>query len=127
MILGYILTSASQNVETLAVGQLFSNIGVSSIGFINGIVMADISPLKWRALATAIFSAPPIVNAFIAAPIVEGVLGRGVDHWRWGYAIFLVRLVLAHAVAERDVKGIDARLDYSPRGYGPYFDRPFLG
>lgn len=86
------MVAASRNVETLAVGQLFANIGDKGISLVNSILIADITPLKWRGWGFAMISTPYIVNAFISAPVVESILSRGPDSWRWGYAIFVVRL-----------------------------------
>lgn len=58
---------------------------------VTDIIVADLSPLKWRGFATALPSSPYIINAFVAAEITEGFLSHGgANQWRWGYGIFLV-------------------------------------
>lgn len=56
--------------------------GHTGLDLITDIIIADITPLKWRGFATALPSAPFILNAFISAEIVTSVTnGPG---WRWG-------------------------------------------
>ncbi|ELU43845.1 hypothetical protein AG1IA_02107 [Rhizoctonia solani AG-1 IA] len=57
--------------------------GHTGLDLVTDIIIADITPLKWRGFATALPSAPFILNAFISAEIVTGVTnGPG---WRWGF------------------------------------------
>jgi hypothetical protein len=56
--------------------------GHTGLDLITDIIIADVTPLKWRGFVSALPSAPFILNAFISAEIVNSVVnGAG---WRWG-------------------------------------------
>lgn len=67
----------------------------------NGVLVADITSLQWRAAIQAAVTAPNIINGFLAGPIAEGVNAYGGGNgWRWGYGMFaiLVPVCIAPAV-----------------------------
>ena len=67
----------------------------------NGVLVADITNLQWRAAIQAAITAPNIINGFLAGPIAAGVNAYGGgDGWRWGYGMFaiLVPVCIAPAV-----------------------------
>lgn len=47
-------------------GELLYTIGNTGIDLVTDILVADISPLKWRGFMTALPASPYIVNAFIS-------------------------------------------------------------
>jgi MFS family permease len=68
---------------------------------VNGVIVADITSLQWRAAIQAAITAPNIINGFLAGPIAEGVNAYGGGNgWRWGYGMFaiLVPVCIAPAV-----------------------------
>ncbi|KAG8748721.1 hypothetical protein FRC10_000112 [Ceratobasidium sp. 414] len=79
---GYILVASAQTVYSVAGGMILHIVGHTGLD----IIIADITPLKWRGFATALPSAPFILNAFISAEIVSRVVPNGIG-WRWGYGI----------------------------------------
>ncbi|CAE7200818.1 unnamed protein product [Rhizoctonia solani] len=97
-VVGYILVASAQTVYTVAGGMVLYTVGHTGLDLVTDIIIADISPLKWRGFVTALPSAPFILNAFISAEIVTGVTkGPG---WRWGYGMFaiIVPAIMAPAI-----------------------------
>ncbi|CCO26035.1 Siderophore iron transporter 3 [Rhizoctonia solani AG-1 IB] len=87
-VVGYILVASAQSVYAIAGGMVLYTVGHTGLDLVTDIIIADITPLKWRGFATALPSAPFILNAFISAEIVTGVTnGPG---WRWGYGMFAI-------------------------------------
>ncbi|KAL5633959.1 hypothetical protein ACGC1H_005971 [Rhizoctonia solani] len=94
-VVGYILVASAQTVYAIAGGMVLYTVGHTGLDLVTDIIIADITPLKWRGFATALPSAPFILNAFISAEIVTGVTnGPG---WRWGFAI-IVPAVMTPAI-----------------------------
>lgn len=48
------------------IGELLYTIGNTGIDLVTHILVADISPLKWRGFMTALPASPYILNAFIS-------------------------------------------------------------
>ncbi|KAH7100188.1 MFS general substrate transporter [Auriculariales sp. MPI-PUGE-AT-0066] len=86
-ILGFVIVATSQHVSTVAVGELFYNIGSVGLDFITDVIIADLTPLQWRGFMGSLSSAPFIINAYISGFIVQGL---GEDGWRWAYGIFAI-------------------------------------
>lgn len=95
-VLGFIVVASARSVNALAAGELLYTIGNTGIDLVTHILMADISPLKWRGFMTALPASPYIINAFIAGYIVDGL---GEDNWRWGYGMFAIIMPVVMAPA----------------------------
>lgn len=77
-ILGLIVLACAQSIESLAAGQVIYSVGNTGLDMVTSIIIADLTDLQWRGFATALYSTPYIVNAYISGYIVEDV---GVDGW----------------------------------------------
>ncbi|CAO1628819.1 unnamed protein product [Parajaminaea phylloscopi] len=87
-IIGFVVSAAAPNAHAFAVGQIFGAVGFEGLYLTTAIVLADISPLKWRGLANSLTSAWYIVTTWVAANVATDVIeGAG---WRWGYGIFCI-------------------------------------
>lgn len=84
---GYIIVAASDSFSAYIVGLALNSAGNAGISFINGLIVADLTILKWRSLATALLDAPYIINVWYAGYIVQDL---EVDNWRWGYGMFAI-------------------------------------
>lgn len=84
---GYIIVAGSNSFSAYIVGLALGAAGSSGIRFINSLIAADLTVLKWRSLATAILTAPYIINTWYAGYIVQDL---GPDNWRWGYGMFAI-------------------------------------
>ncbi|GAA5868813.1 hypothetical protein JCM1840_005127 [Sporobolomyces johnsonii] len=77
------------------VGNVFSAIGASGFDLLNSIIMADLTPLKYRGLAMGLLTSPYLVTALMphyragyTSEIVDALSTD--DKWRWGYGMFAV-------------------------------------
>ncbi|KAK8440670.1 hypothetical protein ACI3LY_001051 [Candidozyma auris] len=86
-VLGYVIVASSSTISAYIVGSAFAATGDAGVTFLNRIVVADMTNLKWRALATSALSTPYIINTWYAGYIVSD-LGPG--GWRWGYGMFCI-------------------------------------
>ncbi|KAK0501456.1 MFS general substrate transporter [Armillaria luteobubalina] len=93
-IIGYIVIASSSTVGAVCAGEVIYTIGTTGLDLVTDIIVADLSPLKWRGFATALPSSPYIINAFVAAEITNGFIP---DKWRWGYGIFIIMLPVVMA------------------------------
>lgn len=97
-ILGYILIASSHTVSQYAAGRVFQSAGSTGLQLISQIIVADVTPLKWRGFVAATLSAPYIVNAFIGSRIAASITTSNPSTgWRWGYGMFC--LLVPAAVA----------------------------
>ncbi|KAH7103849.1 hypothetical protein BKA62DRAFT_615677 [Auriculariales sp. MPI-PUGE-AT-0066] len=88
-VLGYVLTAASTTADAFAAGRVLSTMGNTALEFVSGLIVADLTPLRWRAAVTALLSVPWIWFSF-AGPYISGPLIDRPDGWRWGYGIFCI-------------------------------------
>jgi hypothetical protein len=84
------IIASAGNVAAVATGSLLIEVGNAGLDVVQDIITADISTLEWRGLATALLSAPYIVNFAISSEIVNAILTR--SGWRWGYVTVLASL-----------------------------------
>ncbi|QWW24988.1 hypothetical protein CA7LBN_003870 [Candidozyma auris] len=80
-VLGYIIVASSHTISAYIVGSAFSAMGSSGVGFLNRVIVADLTTLKWRGLATEALASPNIINIWYAGYIVKDL---GPSNWRWG-------------------------------------------
>lgn len=85
--LGYVIVAASNSISAYIVGSALASAGSAGIQFLNRVIVADMTSLKWRALATSSLSTPYIINTWYAGYIV---LDLGPTQWRWGYGMFCI-------------------------------------
>lgn len=119
-VVGYIIVASSSTVSAYIVGSALSTAGSSGVDFLNLIIAADMTSLKWRGLATSILSAPFIINTWYAGYIVQDL---GPTNWRWGYGMFciIMPVILSPAtiimfVYENNAHkylGVDQKADYN--------------
>ncbi|KAH8915423.1 hypothetical protein BT69DRAFT_1341314 [Atractiella rhizophila] len=85
--IGFAVVAASQTVQQIAGGQVIYAVGSGGLFLLQGILIADITSLKWRALANGLSSVPYILFPFISGYITEGI---GLSNWRWAYGMFAI-------------------------------------
>ncbi|KAK9461516.1 uncharacterized protein V1516DRAFT_622153 [Lipomyces oligophaga] len=89
MILGSIIVAASNSISAYIVGAAMASVGSSGIDFLNALVVADLSPLKWRGFVNGLLGTPYIYNCWFASLIVADL---EVANWRWGYGMFAIMM-----------------------------------
>lgn len=83
-VLGFLVVATAQSVQAVAAGELSSHlvwffqsnaaslgellytVGNTGISLVTEILVADLSPLKWRGFMSALPASPYIINAFIS-------------------------------------------------------------
>ncbi|ORY62845.1 major facilitator superfamily domain-containing protein [Leucosporidium creatinivorum] len=87
-VIGYVITLKSPTLAAYVVGNVFSAIGSSGFDLMNSILMADLTPLKWRGLAMGLLTSPYLVTVWYTSEIVEALSTE--EKWRWGYGMFAI-------------------------------------
>lgn len=86
---GYIVIASAQTGAAFAAGRVMSEVGQAGFDLITDIVVADLSPLQWRGVATALTSSPYIVLPWVGNLIQAAINGDNPETgWRWGYGMF---------------------------------------
>lgn len=95
-VMGTIITASSRSMSAFIVGEVFSSIGQSGVTLLNSILIADLTSLKWRGLATSMLTSPYIINTWFAGLIVDAMVP---EQWRWGYGMFAIIIPVSIAPA----------------------------
>ncbi|KAH8092201.1 drug:h+ antiporter [Cristinia sonorae] len=84
----YIVIASAKNIGSVGGGIIPFSSGYTGLQLLTQVIIADITTLKWRALVSALCTAPFIINGFIGANVSTAVL----EHvgWRWGYGMFAI-------------------------------------
>ncbi|GAA5857421.1 hypothetical protein JCM5353_004053 [Sporobolomyces roseus] len=87
-VVGYIISLKSPTLAAYVVGNVLSQIGSSGFDLLNTIIMADLTPLRYRALAMGLLTSPYLVTVWFTSEIVAALSTD--DKWRWGYGMFAI-------------------------------------
>lgn len=90
-VLGTIVESTAQSINTFAAGVILFQVGYSGINIINTVLIGDMVSLRYRTLATVVPIMPYIVNVWISGNMTSSVLA--VTSWRWGMGMFAVIII----------------------------------
>ncbi|KAL1412987.1 hypothetical protein Q8F55_000736 [Vanrija albida] len=88
--LGYALTAGARTVAAVVAGQALYTLGTAGIYQIQYLLLADLTPLKWRGVAIGVSSLPMVLNAFVGPFITKAVGALSANGWRWGYGMFCI-------------------------------------
>ncbi|KAJ7259894.1 hypothetical protein C8J57DRAFT_1639160 [Mycena rebaudengoi] len=90
--IGYIVVASSKTVSDVCGGQVLYTAGNAGIDFLMNLLIADITSLEWRGLATGLTSLPWIVNSFVAGYIYisTGISGSTCCHSYISAMVFLM-------------------------------------
>ncbi|KAJ7259908.1 hypothetical protein C8J57DRAFT_1072986, partial [Mycena rebaudengoi] len=97
--IGYIVVASSKTVSDVCGGQVLYTAGNAGIDFLMNLLIADITSLEWRGLATGLTSLPWIINSFVAGYISTGISANTDNGWRWDYGIFTILVPVTTAPA----------------------------
>ncbi|TFK63849.1 MFS general substrate transporter [Pluteus cervinus] len=84
----HILAAAAQNFSTLAAGRIINLFGFTGLRLLSRVLIADMTTLKWRGLASAAVSSIVFPNYFVFDIIARSILVK--SGWRWGYGMFTI-------------------------------------
>ncbi|KAI0726609.1 drug:h+ antiporter [Fomitopsis betulina] len=93
--LGYIICASSQNMGTLGAGLVIYEIGFSGLQIAIQIVIADLTPLRYRALVSTLTSVPYFINFYAGSKIEVLIVTSSRLGWRWGYGLYCICFVFA--------------------------------
>lgn len=88
---GFVVVASAQTPGAFAVGRIITEVGQAGFGLVTDIVVADLSPLEWRGVATALTSSPFILLPWVGN-LIQARLNRPdrPEGWRWGYGMFAI-------------------------------------
>ncbi|KAI9259899.1 major facilitator superfamily domain-containing protein [Sporodiniella umbellata] len=84
-ILSGIIQATAYKVDTLIGGQVIYALGVTGVGILGHVLIADITTAANRGLFQAFYDLPAIINIFVAT-IVGNEL-KNLNAWRWAYSM----------------------------------------
>ncbi|KAI9315575.1 major facilitator superfamily domain-containing protein [Dichotomocladium elegans] len=87
-VIGYVLYASAQNIGQIAGAQILYSFGYTGLQMLTQVVLADVTTLRYRAFAGGVMTMPFVINGFISAEVVTGVMNGG--GWRWGYGMFAI-------------------------------------
>lgn len=82
---GFIVTASAQNIGTIAGGEVVGSLGQTGLQLLLQIIIGDSTTLRWRGLSLSLLSVPTILNTFVAAEIIQGVLPDWCAHSTTSY------------------------------------------
>ncbi|BGP47631.1 hypothetical protein JCM10450v2_003496 [Rhodotorula kratochvilovae] len=87
-VVGYIIILKSPTLAAYVVGNVCTTVGSSGFVLLNSILIADLTPLKWRGFAQGFMTTPFLATVWFTSEIVAA-LSTG-SKWRWGYGMFAI-------------------------------------
>ncbi|KAG7912380.1 hypothetical protein KL905_000528 [Ogataea polymorpha] len=88
-VVGFIIVAASHTLSAYVAGVTLGAVGLSGITLMDSLIIADLTPLKWRGAVISILSTPYIINVWFAGLIVNDLKA---SNWRWGYGMFAIMM-----------------------------------
>lgn len=119
-VLGFIIVACSPTIAAYVIGSVFIALGSSGLALMNDILVADLTPLKWRGLMSSMLSVPYLVTTWVSGYIVENIVG---SNWRWGYGMFTIITPVALAPAIAVMFWLDHRANKT--GQNLFMNDPF--
>ncbi|KAH3663975.1 hypothetical protein OGAPHI_004689 [Ogataea philodendri] len=86
-VIGFIVAACSPTISAFVIGSVFIAIGQSGIDLMNSILVADMTPLKWRSTVLGLLSTPYLCTTWVSGYIVQNIVTA---NWRWGYGMFAI-------------------------------------
>ncbi|PWN51464.1 MFS general substrate transporter [Violaceomyces palustris] len=90
-VLGFVIIASARNITAVCIGRVLSTLGSAGLDLITDIIVADLTPLQWRGVMTALTSAPYIINAYVGSEIATHFIDMK-NGWRWGYGMFCIMI-----------------------------------
>ncbi|KAG7813095.1 hypothetical protein KL921_000641 [Ogataea angusta] len=108
-VIGFVIAACSPTISAYVIGSVFIAIGQSGIGLLNSILVADMTPLKWRATVDGLLSTPYLCTTWVAGYIVQNIT---TSNWRWGYGMFAIITPAALIPAIGMIFWMDHKINY---------------
>lgn len=107
-VIGFIVAATCRDIAAYIVGISFTAFGKSGLDLLGDIIVADLTPLQWRAFWSGLLSSPFIVTVFINGFIADAMIP---DHWRWGLGMFAIMMPVLLVPAIWTLYGVQRRAD----------------
>ncbi|OAL57446.1 MFS general substrate transporter [Pyrenochaeta sp. DS3sAY3a] len=107
-VIGFIVAATCHDIGAYVIGISFTAFGKSGLDLLGDIIVADLTPLEWRAFWSGLLSSPFIVTVFINGFIAEAMIP---DHWRWGLGMFAIMMPILLIPAIWTLYGVQRRAD----------------
>ncbi|KAH5200990.1 hypothetical protein HBH76_014240 [Parastagonospora nodorum] len=107
-VIGFVIAATCKSIGAYIVGISFTAFGKSGLDLLGDIIVADLTPLEWRAFWSSMLSAPFIVTVFINGFIADAMIP---DHWRWGLGMFAIMMPVLLIPAIFTLYGVQRRAD----------------
>lgn len=107
-VVGFIVAATCHNIGAYIVGISFTAFGKSGLDLLGDIIVADLTPLEWRAFWSGLLSSPFIITVFINGFIANALIP---DHWRWGLGMFAIMMPVLLVPAIWTLYGVQRRAD----------------
>lgn len=104
--LGFVILACLPTIAAFVIGTVFISIGQSGVNLMNNIIVADMTPLKWRGFVNALMSTPYLVTTWVSGYIINDIVSL---NWRWGYGMFAIISPVALAPAILIMVWLDRR------------------
>lgn len=97
ILLNYVMTAGSQNIQTYVVSEIFGGIGSVGYQIMEQVFIADTTSLRnrgfWASIPDTLSTVPSL---YIGTIVAERVLENGIG-WRWGYGMWAIVFPIAVA------------------------------
>ncbi|KAH7377401.1 major facilitator superfamily domain-containing protein [Pyrenochaeta sp. MPI-SDFR-AT-0127] len=107
-VIGFIVAATCRNIGAYIIGISFTAFGKSGLDLLGDIIVADLTPLEWRAFWSGLLSSPFIITVFINGFIANAMIP---DHWRWGLGMFAIMMPVLLVPAIWTLYGVQRRAD----------------
>lgn len=87
-VLGTVVESVSNNVNTFAAGAVLYQIGYTMVILLLEVIIADITSTRARLLFSYVPALPFIINTWVSGDIASAVLAK--TTWRWGVGMWCI-------------------------------------
>lgn len=107
-VIGFVVAATCHNIGAYIIGISFTAFGKSGLDLLGDIIVADLTPLEWRAFWSGLLSAPFIITVFVNGFIADAMIP---EHWRWGLGMFAIMMPILLVPAILTLYGVQRRAD----------------
>ncbi|CAO2649791.1 Nn.00g010830.m01.CDS01 [Neocucurbitaria sp. VM-36] len=107
-VIGFTVAATCHDIGAYSIGISFTAFGKSGLDLLGDIIVADLTPLEWRAFWSSLLSSPFIITVFINGFIADAMIP---DHWRWGLGMFAIMMPVLLVPAIWTLYGVQRRAD----------------
>ncbi|KAF2622402.1 MFS general substrate transporter [Macroventuria anomochaeta] len=107
-VIGFVVAATCHDIGAYVIGISFTAFGKSGLDLLGDIIVADLTPLEWRAFWSGLLSSPFIITVFVNGFIADAMIP---DHWRWGLGMFAIMMPVLLIPAIWTLYGVQRRAD----------------